>query len=77
MTESIRSDWIDGTYDEKLEQFAAAQGVPRACVDQAFREHCETFQADVVDGTAADVVRQLAHHKLQWHPPEGADRTPC
>lgn len=77
MTNSIRSDWINGMYDEKLEDVAAVQGVPRACVDQAFRTHCETFQTDVVDGTDASVVRQLAFHKLQWHPPERSDRTTC
>lgn len=75
MTATIRSDWIDATYDEKLKNFATAQGVPRGCVDQAFRDHCATFQSAVVEDTTADVVRQLAFDKLQWHPPERAEQT--
>lgn len=77
MTDSIRSDWIDETYDEKLGNFAASQGAPRGCVDQAFREHCETFQSTVIEGTTVEVVRQLAFHKLEWHPPKGAEPTPA
>lgn len=70
MDDSVRSDWINGTYEEKLAEFAAERELPRARVDQAFREHCETFRSEVVDGTAPETVRRLAFQKLRWHPPE-------
>ena len=76
MTDSIRSNWIDETYDQKLGNFATSRGVPRGSVDQAFREHCETFQSIVTEGTTVDIIRQLAFRKLEWHPPKGTEPTP-
>lgn len=67
MVDSTRSRWITETYSEKLASFAADRDVSEDSTKQAFRNYCETFRSTVVDGTSADIVRQLAFRKLQWH----------
>lgn len=64
-----RSDWITETYGEKLAAFAEEHDLPESRVEQAFRDHCETFQSTVVDGTSTEIVRRLAFEKLRWHAP--------
>lgn len=75
MNATIRIDWITAEYRAKLTEFAAEHEVPRSTVEAAFRDHCETFQSAVVDGTSDDVVRNLGYRKLQWHPPEADEST--
>ena len=63
--------WIDDEYESRFEGFAIERGVSPARVRRAFRDHCETFQGQVMDDTSPDVVRRLAHDKLKWHTPDG------
>ena len=73
---AVERDWIDETYEEKLERVAEERDVTLSRVKRTFRDHCETFQSTVVEGTPPDVVRRLALDKLAWHPPsEGEDTT--
>lgn len=73
---AVERNWIDETYEEELERVAEEREVALSHVEQAFRDHCETFQSTVVEGTPPDVVRRLALEKLAWHPPgESEDAT--
>lgn len=69
----VERDWIDETYGEKLAAFAAERDISQDRVERIFREHCETFQATVIEDTSGDVVRRLALDKLQWHLSEETD----
>lgn len=76
MNGSKRADWVTEGYEEKLDAFTATHETSRAAVEAAFREHCEMFRSNVMDGTSQKTVRQLAYRKLQWHPPEVDESAP-
>lgn len=68
-TPSCRIEYVTDEYAEKLDRFVESHDVPLDIAEQVFRDHCEELQDSLKDDTPENVIRRIAFHKLEWHPP--------
>lgn len=62
--------FITDEYDEKIDEYVSTHSeVDRTLAERAFVENCTKLEETLKDDAPVAVVRRLAFHQLEWHPP--------
>ncbi|GAB3037950.1 hypothetical protein [Natronobiforma cellulositropha] len=69
--------YITDEYDDRLAEYVAAQPeITRPVAERRFVETCRQLEETLKDDTPPAVIRRLAFHQLEWHPPTDASDDP-